>query len=298
MQFGADDDYRVYLGAYFSGAKPLRGLLPKFDDNYYVPYSTPDYTFGGILVGLAPSRVESRLQDKLGRESYEGIYVGESWGQESPDWEWQRRGDFAVIVRTNNQATLISYDSVADRGVFEEFEIENGGHWEFRVGDRNVEGSVYDDSVQGWWWGESGSGNVWVRTPVQLGRVPPGWRDITRAPGALASESGKVHAILGNDGTLLIVLLNSRGEPVGGAKTQLNANGTFAYESASGTLVQGKVTAASWSVAGTLTQGSSKGTLSLTRKAFIPTASTTHRAAGHHHAAVGPGGDRREQRDV
>ncbi|MBI5384836.1 MAG: Ig-like domain-containing protein, partial [Verrucomicrobia bacterium] len=64
-----DDTTSLYLGAYFNGASSLRGMLPKFQGNHYVPASAPDYTFGGVL-GNPQADTEKMLVDQFGKEAF------------------------------------------------------------------------------------------------------------------------------------------------------------------------------------------------------------------------------------
>jgi hypothetical protein len=69
-----DDDYYIFARPYFEGTRPLRDLIPKFKDNYYLSNSLPSYTFYGIAPGLPPATTEMFLRERLGPSPYSGFY--------------------------------------------------------------------------------------------------------------------------------------------------------------------------------------------------------------------------------
>ncbi len=57
--------YSVFMPADFSGAHSIRSFLPRFNGEGFVVGSLPDPTFGGVIYGLADSKLESRLANLL-----------------------------------------------------------------------------------------------------------------------------------------------------------------------------------------------------------------------------------------
>ncbi|HOW63778.1 MAG TPA: immunoglobulin domain-containing protein [Candidatus Paceibacterota bacterium] len=80
VKINEDDDYYIYARNYFSGAKPLRDLMPKFSGNYYLTNSLPSYTFGGVTPALSPAATEMFLRDRLGPIPYSGYYLSRGSG--------------------------------------------------------------------------------------------------------------------------------------------------------------------------------------------------------------------------
>ncbi len=122
------------LNAWFSGANSLHNFLPKFNGDIYVNDSLPNYTFGGIVPDWPAYKTESFLRKEF--YSYAGIYGGQVDDITFSDPD---AGNFAVFVGTNQQVTVVGYDTDSFQningdqsgGVSAQFNVDRHGNWSF-----------------------------------------------------------------------------------------------------------------------------------------------------------------------
>jgi hypothetical protein len=127
VRIDEDDEHFIYARSYFSGAKPLRDLIPKFNGNYYVSNSLPSYTFGGAAPGLPPAITELFLRERLGPIPYAGYYLSRNpYGP----------GTAALLVRPDSTGWKVTMLGVSTGnfgclgcGILGEAHVNKDGTW-------------------------------------------------------------------------------------------------------------------------------------------------------------------------
>jgi hypothetical protein len=256
------DNYSVYAGAYFAGAKPLRSLVPKFDDNRYLPKTLPDYTMGGLFVDLPPRDVEEFLRETLG-QSFAGIYVGEVHGW---NW-WDPSGRLALFIRTNNQAVVIGYlNGGNEAGIFfPTFEVDSDGWWDVERADFSHWGDVWDDGFEGGYWSAAGGGQFYGEKQsasgpyeMQMGCYSGQW--------SVAGSTGKLEGILTTDGEFIYCAFSST-DPIDGGSGQFNGT-NFYSQTVEGATVTGSINPLTKKITGRVITDDGTGTFSVNRSRY------------------------------
>ena len=260
--FDTNAAFSLSLSNYFTGAKTLRSLTPQFNGNRYVNNTLPDYTFGGILVDEPACEVESLFRDILGR-SYAGIYIGDMY-----DYYYNYLGSYAVIVRTNQQATVVGYDEIQENGIYFDFKVDDGGYWEFYTNDIHGWGNIYKDGFQD---GEvdSSMGTAWLQGERQsaLGSFQNAAGYYTGSWSA-SGKTGQLRAVLSADGRVYFCEFDSDGPLGDGGSGQINSLNHFTGSSMTGTELGG--TLSGTTLSGNFTNQNMTGTFSFTRSANVP----------------------------
>ena len=96
--------------------------------------SLPNYTFGGIVPDWPAYKTETFLRKEF--YSYAGIYGGQVDDITFSDPD---AGNFAVFVGTNQQVTVVGYDTDSFQningdqsgGVSAQFNVDRHGNWSF-----------------------------------------------------------------------------------------------------------------------------------------------------------------------
>ena len=268
---------------YFSGAKTLRSLLPQFSGMSYVNDTLPDYTFGGILGNEPAYLVETALRKEF--YSYAGIYGGSVYDNTFSD---PNAGNFAVFVSTNQQATVVGYDTDSSQnynngqagGVAAQFTVDKHGNWQFP--SNNLDG-VYSDTSYGWidkdgsLSGEldfTNGDSVWLN-----GYAQPVTGSFQNAAGnysgsGLASLAARISftlsAVLTADGYILYCVFINGTENDGGIG-QFGSNNQFTnFDSASGSTVIGTLNTSTLQITGSVANSDGSGTWTLSRSAKVP----------------------------
>ncbi len=267
VKFNTNDTFSLYAGAYFAGTKSLRSLVPQFNGNRYVNNSLPDYTFGGFLVDEPACDTESLLREKLGR-SYAGIYIGDLYDS------YYYLGSYAVIVRTNQLATVVGYDESQANGIFFDFKVGDDGYWEFETNGVYGSGNFYKDGFQD---GEVDSpmGTDWL-----YGERQPALGSFQNAAGYYTGTwtgggvSGQLRAVLSADGQVYFCEIDSTGELGDGGWGEIDSTNHFTGASVHGTEVVGTLNRTAFTMTGTLTNSDqnqiTSGTWSMSRSANVP----------------------------
>jgi hypothetical protein len=257
----------VFAGAYFSGATSVRSLLPKFDGDAYVYNSLPDYTFGGVLVDAPACDVEAALR-KLLDKTYAGIYTGDLYSYTMNEYT----GSFAVMVQTNQQATVVGFDYVQDTGFYQKFTIDRSGNWEFDTNGVYSWGNVYGDgSLEGEAGAENGSWGYWLwgQRLSDTGLLQ-GVAGLYAGTWSGGGSSGKLYGILSADGQIFFCTIQSNGDVGDGGTATLDSTGHFTSTSASGASVQGALNSAALKLTGTFNSSGNSGSWTLNRQSSIP----------------------------
>ena len=254
----------IFAGSYFSGAKSLRSLLPRFNGNRYVYNSLPDYTFGGVLLGEPACDTESVLRKKLA-PSYAGIYVGQLE-------QYSVVGGFAMFVSSNQLATVVGYDSSLGASVSVQFQIAEDGTWNFETnglsgwgqiyGDQSVYGTIY---LNGMWVADLYGGLVPNTGPFQnaAGYYSGNWSG--------GGSGGSLLGVLSADGRLYYyVPPASTGSKDDGGLGQLDAAGRFSSFTVGGAVVAGTNNPALHKITGTFTTSDFAGTFFMNRGPVVP----------------------------
>jgi hypothetical protein len=257
----------AYLGAYFSGTRSLRSLIPQFNRNAYVNDSLPDYTFGGIVPDWPAYQTEAGLRNLF--PSYAGIYIGDLY-----DSYYDYLGSYAVIVRTNQLATVVGYDESQVNGIFFDFKVGDDGYWEFDTNGVHGSGNFYKDGFQD---GEVDSpmGTGWL-----YGERQPALGSFQNAAGYYTGtwtgggKSGQLRAVLSADGQVYFCEIDSTGELGDGGWGEIDSTNHFTGASEHGTDVVGTLNRAAFTMTGTLTNTDqnqiTSGTWSMSRSANVP----------------------------
>ncbi len=256
----------IFAGAYFDGTKALRSLLPRFDGNRYINGSLPDYTFGGVLVDFPACDVEQALRNGLGFP-YAGIYVV----QMSDGFNFG--GAVAVLVATNQQASVVGFDTFNSEGIFEQFPINKGGFWNFETNGVYRWGEIYrDGSVQGGVYSTNGSATLLEGERVSdLGpfQKQAGFYAGTWSGGG---ESGKLCGILTAAGDLFYRSAPSGGGSGGGGRGELDSANKFTSTDVGGTQIAGTLSPATLKITGTFNSlDGASGTWTISRSGSVPT---------------------------
>jgi hypothetical protein len=256
-------------GAYFAGGKSLRSLLPRFRGDTYVYNSLPDYTFGGLLLNEPDCDTEAALREELSAPSFAGCYAGYLSRQGGGD-----SGQFGLFVQTNRQARLIGYDFNNGSGLFSQFNLQEGGDWDFHTNniaswgrihsDGTLDGGYWSPPTDGWLWGYRDDAADAYQSAA--GYYTGTWRS--------GGQSGQLLAILCADGQLFYSQFNPAGRVADGGSGQLdNANShnpdSFYSRSVQGISVTGTLNTTNLSIGGTTSDGIDDGTFRLTRAAFV-----------------------------
>ncbi len=270
--------FSINASNYFSGAHSLRSLLPQFAGNLYVNSSLPDYGFGGILVGEPSYLTEEALRKQF--YSYAGIYTGingqiYNYGSSAvSDSQGYNNGSFAIIVRTNQQVTLMGHDDGDGTGnnsfgLFANFTVDKHGYWQFDSGDVFGFGNFGKD---GSFYGELDYMNG-VSVYLSASRQPP-LGTFQNSAGYFSgtftgSQSGKFYGILSADGELFYAPVQSGNQAGGGGPAQLNSGNQFTYTESGGALLNGTLNNSTLVISGTW-NGGGNGTFSMSRSAKVP----------------------------
>ena len=254
VQWNLEEDYFLYVGSYFAGGRTLRSLLPRFDGNQYVPGSLPDYTFGGLLIGMPPERVEQALLERFNNDP-SGYYAPDIDNGSSP---------VAAFVRSNGLATVLGVG--VDGPVFFEVQLDDDG-----------EAEVEEDGVYFYISFDSGEyyGNIYNEfegsfTDFYGTRVREG--DLSAAAGYY-KETGsgqRLRAIVTPDGQLFFALLNSSNEPLTAGFAQLEEDGYFEAFTDDGFSLEGNLNLVTGKITGMFDDGEGNdGNFSVSRNAFF-----------------------------
>jgi hypothetical protein len=293
----------AYLGAYFSGTRSLRSLIPQFNGNAYVNDTLPDYTFGGIVPDWPAYQTEAKLRKMF--YSYAGIYGGHVNDLTYND---PYAGFFGVFIGTNGQATVIGYDvdsfqnidETQSGGVAAQFNVDPHGNWQFNsnsVAGVSGYGSVSKDgSFSGeldFTNGDSVSLNGCAQRALENGTANSCYS--CHDAGSLAGRSfqnaagnyggtysmkyqgqtftGKLQAILSDAGALPFCFFDPSGAQNDGGAGLLGSNNKFTTTNAtSGDVYTGTLNLSTFQITGTMTNrdGPYGGTYTLTRSANVP----------------------------
>jgi hypothetical protein len=271
----------AYLGAYFSGTRSLRSLIPQFNGNAYVNDTLPDYTFGGIVPDWPAYQTEAKLRKMF--HSYAGIYGGQVYDINYND---PNAGVFDVFISTNGQATVVGYDFDSFQnidgdqsgGVGAQFNVDPHGNWQFNsnsvagvsgYGSVSKDGSfsgeldfTNGDSVQLNGGQQSLSGSF----QNAAGNYSGTWSGTYQGQ----SVSGTLKAVLSADGQLVYCLYHSGAQNDGG-QGQFDSNNHFTTtDTASGNTISGTLTNSTFQIGGTATAPSLNVKWTLSRSASVP----------------------------
>jgi hypothetical protein len=271
----------AYLGAYFSGTRSLRSLIPQFNGNAYVNNTLPDYTFGGIVPDWPAYQTEAGLRNMF--HSYAGIYGGQVYDINYND---PNAGVFEVFISTNGQATVVGYDFDSFQnidgdqsgGVGAQFNVDPHGNWQFNsnsVAGVSGYGSVSKD---GSFWGEldfTNGDSVQLNGGQQslsgsfqnaAGNYSGTWSGTYQGQ----SVTGTLKAVLSADGQLVYCLYHNGAQNDGG-QGQFDSNNHFTTtDTASGNTISGTLTNSTFQIGGTATAPSLNVKWTLSRSAKLP----------------------------
>lgn len=274
--FNAADPVTINAGNYFSGKKTLRSLLPQFNGNVYVQNTLPDYSFGGLLVDEPAYLVEKQLRRML--PTYAGIYQGQVYDFNYND---PNAGNFAVFVGTNQQLTVVGYDSDCvnsssysqSGGILVQFTIDPHGNWQFENKDVSGNGWVGKDGSFGGELDFTSGASVELYNGYELSSQGPFQNAAGYYSGKFSgsSGSGTLSAVLSADGQLVLREMDTSGVYSDGAAAQLDSNRHFTAVSVGGTTVSATLNSSTFQFTGSFSSpGGNSGTASLTRSAKIP----------------------------
>ena len=266
----------IYAGAYFAGTHSLRSLMPQFNGWTYVDDTLPDYTFGGIWPYQPAYRTESFLRKEF--YSYAGIYAGQVYDITFGDPD---AGSFAVFVGTNQQVTVVGYDSdsansqlyAQSGGIFAQFTIDQHGNWQLE--SNNVSGYGWVDK-NGSFGGEldfTNGDSVELDNGYELSsqgsfQSAAGYYSGTASG---TSGSGTLSVVLAADGQLIFREMDSSGMYSDGGEAQLDSNNNFTTVSVGETTVSGTLTNATFKIGGSFSSpGGNRGTFTMSRTAKVP----------------------------
>ena len=276
VQFDPSQAFSINASNYFSGAKTLRSLLPQFNGDAYANDSLPDYTFGGILANEPAYMTETALRH--GFYSYAGIYGGQVYDFVYND---PYAGNFGVFVSTNQQATVVGYDSdsanndpyAQSGGFWVQFAIDHQGNWQFESNNVSGYGWVGKDGSFGGELDFTNGDSVELYNGYQFSsqgsfQNAAGYYSGT-ASGTLGS--GTLSAVLSADGQLIFREMDSSGMYSDGGDAQLDSNNHFTTVSVGGTTVSCTLNSSTFQITGTFnSQSGNSGNASMTRSAKVP----------------------------
>ena len=258
-----EDEVQVNLGAYFSGNKPLRSLVGRYNGNQYVWYSLPDYNLGGIVT--APYYAIEQAARNLGEQSLAGIYVGSIW-----DW-WDGYGTVAAAVLTNNQVKIFIQFA---NGNALKLELMLDGDW-VEHHDSTIDLSLQfskDGQIHGSIWSQQNGGgyvDVWDES-WRFGNGPtPFASSAGYYTGSYSgAQSGATAAIVDASG-LMFIWISAPPENFLTFST-LSTNGQFTSDGPYGSILNGMLNQATCTISGSVSGGPGSINFSLSRSGTIP----------------------------
>ena len=266
----------VNLNAWFSGANSFKSFLPKFNGDIYVNDSLPNYTFGGIVPDWPAYKTESFLRKEF--YSYAGIYGGYVYDFNFGD---PNAGNFGVFISTNQQATIVGYDSdsvnsdfyAQSGGILVQFTIDKHGNWQFESNNVSGYGWVGKDGSFG---GELDFTNGDSMQLYNGYKLPPQGSFQNAAgyySGAFSGAigSGTVSAVLSAGGDFIFREMDSSGLYSDGGEAQLDSNNHFTTVSVGGATLSGTLNPSTFQFTVTVTaESGGVGNVSMTRSVSVP----------------------------
>ncbi len=266
VKFNTNDQFSLYAGSYFSGAKSLRSLLPKFNGNNYVWNSLPDYTFGGFLVDNPACDTEAFLRNHF-YHSYAGCYVGQIGG-------FPNDGNLAVFVGTNQQVSVVGYNDDQGNGIFLQFAIQSDGSWYFETNDiPSSSGNFYTDgSFDGYLnWINDGWAEIWGNRQDDLGPFQSAAGFYSGTWSTNGAQGGKFQAVLSADGHIYYFKTGYSAEVDDGGDDWFDSNNQFSSTSVVDTGIGGTLNRSTLAISGNFTNlDGLTGTFTTKRTAFVP----------------------------
>ena len=248
--------------------------MPKFIGDTYVNNTVPDYTFGGILPYQPAYMTEKLLRQEF--YSYAGIYGGSVYDLTYGD---SNAGSFAVFISTNQQVTVVGYDSdsvnsdfyTQSGGIFVQFTIGHHGNWQFESNNVSGYGWVDKDGSFGGELDFTNGDSVELDNGYQLSSQGSfqSAAGLYNGTASGASGSGTLSAVLSADGQLIFRELDSSGIYSDGGEAQLDSNNHFTTVSVGGTTVSGTLNSSIFQIMGNFLSSDGSGSFTLNRSAKV-----------------------------
>jgi hypothetical protein len=276
VQISPNTTVSLDLSNYYSGAKTLRSLMPKFSANAYLNDSLPDYTFGGILLDEPAYLTETALRNHF--YSYAGIYGGPV---DDLNFNDLNAGSFSVFVGTNQQVTVVGYDadsayyfgnsgSTQYGGISAQFITDQDGNWQFNSNSPAGVSGYGSIGKDGSFSGEldfTNGDSVWLNGYEQPA-LGPFQNAAGKYSGTASVAGGTLQAVLSADGSLVFcVFIN--GVQNDGGSGQLGANNYFTTTSINGATVSGTLNPSTFQFTGNFNSSGGSGTWTMSRSARI-----------------------------
>src|SRR5258706_5395152 len=189
------------------------------------------------------------------QSNYAGIYLGDLSATD-PDIDYY--GSVAVIVRTNNQATLVGSGLSQTKpaiGLYAQFKVQNDGTWSYQTNGFTASGQVF---TNGTFTGELDSSGGRVST-IDNGTLESDTGPFQGRAGYYAgtwnqgANNGKLFGILTAFGELTYCVVSASNQPIdGGGPDQLDElSNTFDSFTVVGAEVSGALTNKTLTIGGT-----------------------------------------------
>src|ERR1043166_108335 len=206
---------------------------------------------------------------------YAGIYLGDLTAA-NPSTDYY--GNVAIIIRTNNNATLIggAFGPTNSIGLYAQFKVQSDGTWTVQTNGFSFHGQAFTNGTLTAELDAPGGGVSTVDNGTLQDDTGPfqGRAGYYAGTWSGGGKSGKVFSILTALGEITYCALNGSNFPFdggGGDGTALDElSGSFSSFSVNNAEVDGIITNGTLNIGGTYTTDTVHGHFSMTRVSFVP----------------------------